>query len=375
MPSGFGILGVIGWAMLGALLLYIAYVVSQRSQGRAIKFSVVLIAGLLIGGLLLNSLSAGLVSIPPQERGVVINSISGTARPVGPGVHFVTPFVESVSRYSIGQQTYTMSKTPSEGQISGDDSVTARTADGQEVFIDASVTYQVDPNNIIDLFIKWQDRYENGLVRPQARSIVYNAVAQYRVEEVYSTKRDALQAKITDDLRGVLEQNGLLLNSFLLRNVTFNQDYADSVEQKQIAQQNAERARFLVEQEKQEAERVRVQAQGRADAAVTGAKAEAESQVIKARAEAQSLELIAAQLKDNPNLLTYRYIERLAPGVQTIFLPSNQPFLLDPQAFIGPTASRPATSSAPASPTPSAQPFAPAPTPTPTPTPAPTTTP
>lgn len=362
MPSGFGILGVIGWAMLGALLLYIAYVVSQRSQGRAVKFSVVLIAVLLVGGLLLNTMSAGLVTIPPQERGVVINSISGTARPVAPGVHFVTQFIESVNRYSIGQHTYTMSKTPTEGQVASDDWVTARTADGQEVFIDASVTYQVDPNNIIDLFIKWQDRYENGLVRPQARSIVYNSVAQYRVEEVYSTKRDALQAKIADDLRQVLQQNGLLLNSFLLRNVTFNQEYANSVEQKQIAQQNAERARFLVEQEKQEAERVRVQAQGRADAAVTEAKGEAESQVIKARAEAQSLELIAAQLKDNPNLLTYRYIERLAPGVQTIFLPSNQPFLLDPQAFIGPTAS--------AAPTPSAQPLAPAPTPAPVPAPA-----
>jgi regulator of protease activity HflC (stomatin/prohibitin superfamily) len=270
-------------------------------------------------------------------------------------VHFVTPFVEWVNRYSIGQQTYTMSKTPSEGQITSDDSVTARTADGQEVFIDASVTYQVDPDNIIDLFIKWQDRYENGLVRPQARSIVYNAVAQYRVEEVYSTKRDALQAQITESLHKVFNENGLALNSFLLRNVTFNQEYANSVEQKQIAQQNAERARFLVEQERQEAERVRVQAQGQADATVTRSKADAESQVIRARAEAESLGLIAAQLRDNPNLLTYRYIEKLSPGVQTIFLPSNQPFLLDPSTFIGPTVPR------------AAQQVAPTPTPVPTP--------
>jgi regulator of protease activity HflC (stomatin/prohibitin superfamily) len=367
MPGGFQILSVLGWLLLGVLLLYIAYVVSQRSQGRPVKFSVLVIAGLLIGGLALNTLSAGLVSIPPQERGIVLNLFTGyRPPPLGPGVHFITPYVESVKRYSIGQQTYTMAKAAAEGQITGDDSVTARTADGQEVFIDASVTYQVDPENVFDLFIKWQDRFEDGLVRPQARSIIYNAVAKYRVEEVYSTKRDAMQAEIADSLRGVFGQNGLQLSSFLLRNVTFNQEYANSVEQKQIAQQNAERARFLVEQERQEAERIRVQAQGQADAAVTRSKADAESQVIRARAEAESLQLISSQLRDNPNLLAYRYIEKLSPGVQTIFLPSNQPFLLDPSMFVGPNAPRdPALPALPA-PTATAVPTA-VPTPAPTP--------
>jgi regulator of protease activity HflC (stomatin/prohibitin superfamily) len=366
MPNGFQFLGVVGWVLLAALLLYVAYVVSQRSQGRLIKFSVVLILGLLIGGLALNTLSAGLVSISPQERGIVLNLFTGYRPPaLGPGVHFITPFVESVKRYQIGQQTYTMSKTPTEGTIQGDDSVTARTADGQEVFIDASVTYQVSPDNLIDVFVRWQDRYQNDLVRPQARSIIYNAVAQYRVEEVYSTKRDALQATIAENLRGVLEPNGLKLGSFLLRNVTFNQEYANSVEQKQIAQQNAERARFLVESEKQEAERVRVQALGRADAAVTQAKGDAESQVIRAEAEAESLRLISAQLKDNPNLLTFRYIDKLSPGVQTIFLPSGQPFLLDPSTFIGPTAPNAAQAQAPSQ----SQPALPEPAPTPTPSP------
>jgi regulator of protease activity HflC (stomatin/prohibitin superfamily) len=371
MPGGFGILSIIGWALLAGLVLYIAYVFSQRNQGRNVKFSVTLIVGLLIGGILLQTLSAGLVVIPPQERGLVLSAFTGYRLPaLTPGVHFITPFVENVKRYGIGQQTYTMSRTPQEGQVQGDDSVTARTSDGQEVFIDASVLYQVDPDSIPDLYIKWQDAYQDGLVRPQARSIVYNKVAEYQVEEVYSTKRDALQARIADELREVFAQNGLRLTSFLLRNVTFNKDYADSVEQKQIAQQNAERARFLVEQEKQEAERVRVQAQGRADAAVTQAKADAESQVLRAQAEAKSLQLVSEVLQENPSLITFRYVEKLSPGVQTIFLPSNQPFLLDPRAFIGPAT--PATSTSSATTT---TPALPAPTPAPTaaPTPAPTT--
>lgn len=378
MTTGFGFLGVLGWLLLAALLIYLAFVFTQRSQGRPVKFSVLVIAGLLVGGIALNTLSAGLVSIPPQERGIVLNLFTGYRPPsLQPGVTFITPYIESVKRYNIGQQTYTMAKSAAEGQMPGDDSVTARTADGQEVFIDASVVYQINPDRLIDVFVRYsQDNWQDVLIRPQSRSIIYNRVAQYRVEEVYSTRREELRDNIEKDIRAALESNGFLLNSFLFRNVTFNEDYAKSVEEKQIAQQNAERARFLVESEKQEAERVRVEAQGRADAAVTAAKGAAESQVINAKAEAEALALIAAQLKDNPNLLTYRYIEKLAPGVQTIFLPSNQPFLLDPKSFIGPASSEVTTTTVPAptavAPTPEpAQPLAPAVDPTATPVTAP----
>jgi regulator of protease activity HflC (stomatin/prohibitin superfamily) len=325
--------------LLLTLFVYVFYVGQQRSRGGTQKFSFGLIVLLLIGGVGLNTLSAGLVSIPPNQRGLILNLFTGVRLPtLTPGVHFIVPVIESVKRYNIGQETYTMSKDSSEGEVQGDDSVTARTSDGQEVFIDASVTYRINPDNPYDLLTRFPgDDWKSVLIRPQARSIVYNRVAKYKVEEVYSSKRAVLQKEVEDDMRTKLAENGLILESFLLRNVTFNAEYAKSVEEKQIAQQNSERAKFLVESERQEAERVRVQAQGRADAAVTAAKGEAEARVIQAKAEAESLSLIAEQLRNNPNLLTFRYIEKLAPTVQTIMLPSNQPFLLDPKSFIGPT--------------------------------------
>jgi regulator of protease activity HflC (stomatin/prohibitin superfamily) len=341
--TGFGFLGLIGWGLIGIAVIYAFFVAQARSRGGTQKVSGALLGGLVLVGLLLNTLSRGLVSIPPNERGIVLNAFTGIRLPtLEPGVHFITPFVESTKRYSTGQGTYTMSKTQSEGQVLGDDSVTARTSDGQEVFLDASVTYRVDTSRLPDLLRNFPaDNWEQVVVRPRARSVIYNRVATYRVEEVYSSKREELQKRIEDDLRAALEREGLILEALLLRNITFNQEYAKSVEEKQVAQQNAERAKFVVDQERQEAERVRVQAQGRADASVTAAKGEAEAQIIRAEAEAKALELIAKQLKDNPNLLTFRYIEKLAPGVQTIFLPANQPFLLDPKSFVGPVQSTP----------------------------------
>jgi regulator of protease activity HflC (stomatin/prohibitin superfamily) len=341
--SGFGILSLIGWGLIAIALGYAFLTAQARSRGSAAKTSLPAVALLILAGIVLNSLSAGLVSIPPNERGIVLNAFTGVRLPtLEPGVHFIVPMVENVRRYSTEQSTYTMSRTATEGQVTGDDSVNARTSDGQQVFVDASITYRINTSRLEDLLRNFPGgNWEQVVVRPRARSVIYNRVATYRVEEVYSSKRAELQKLIEDELRAAFDSQGLVLEAVLLRNVTFDEDYSKSVEEKQIAQQNAERAKFIVDQERQEAERIRVQAKGRADAAVTAAEGEAKSQLIRAQAEAESLKLIAAQLKDNPNLLTYRYIEKLAPGVQTIFLPANQPFLLDPKSFIGPT--QPAT--------------------------------
>ncbi len=114
----------------------------------------------------------------------------------------------------------------------------------------------------------------------------------------------------------------------MLRNITFSPEYAASVEQKQIAEQQAQQAKFVVEQRKQEAEQARQVAQGLADAVVIHAKGDAEARLIQAEAEAKALELIAAALADKPELLTYQYITKLAPGIQVMLVPNNTPYLL-----------------------------------------------
>lgn len=339
-------IGIVGAGALIVLALYVFYVFNQRARGAATKYSASLIGLLLLVGLGFNVLAGGLVFIQPQERAIVLSPLSPTGYRGGalrPGVQFIVPFLERIERVSIAQQAYTMSRTASEGQIKGDDSVTARTSDGQEVFVDATVQYQVDEDKVTELFIKWQKRYETDFVRPQARSIIYNILSQYRVEEVYSTKRLELQARISEELRTQFGKDGIKLTALLLRNVAFSPEYAKSVEDKQIAQQNAERAKFLVQQEEQEASRVRVKAQGESDAAITRAKGDAESQVLRAKAEAEALRLVSDALKDNPNLLTFRYIEKLAPTINTIVLPSSQGIILDPKSLVGPVATPTAT--------------------------------
>lgn len=352
-------IATLSWLLvIGAVVL----VVVRASRGQRMAGGTTLILVTVLLAAVLNTVSAGLVFIQPQERGVVISALDPNGirdRALQPGLRWIIPFFEHVERYPISKQTYTMSIAPLEGSVQGDDSVAARTSDGQEIFIDASVIFAVNPSDVVDLHITWQDRYIDGLVRPLARGVIRDAVSQFRVDEVYSARRFDLNRLIVESLGERLSQNGLSLAEFVLRNITFTPEYAASVEQKQIAEQRALEAAFVVQQREQEAQQAREVARGESDAVVIRAEGDAEARLIQADAEARALRLIADALRENPDLLTFEYIDKLSPGIQVMLVPSENPFLL-PLPALENQVETPALSVTP-SPTPTA---VPSPTPT-----------
>jgi regulator of protease activity HflC (stomatin/prohibitin superfamily) len=320
--AGFAWLGVVGLGMLAIV---------RASRNQNVKGLSSLAIAVLVLAIVLTLVGAGLVFIEPTEIGVVVTIFGqGGIRPepLQAGLHWIFPFVERVERYPIIIQTFTMARTASEGETQGLITVEARTSDGQRIFVDSSVIFQINPAVVVTLHKEWQRRYQDDLILPQARGVIRDAVSQYRVDEVLSSKRFEMSEKITLELEAVLESNGLILVDFVLRDITFTEEYAQSIEQKQIAEQQALQAQFVVESKRQEAEQARQIAQGQADAAVIAAKGAAEARLIEANAEAQALQLIAAALKDNRQLIEYQYILKLAPGVQTIFIPSDNQFIL-----------------------------------------------
>ena len=338
---------VAGFAWIGVIGVFVLIIVrvSRRQPTKGLSG---LIIGLVVVAILLTTAGAGLVFVEPDERGVVITIGKGGILPdaLEPGIHWIIPFVQRVELYSIARATYTMATSTGEGQVQGDDSIEARTKDGQQVYIDASVIYAVEPSKLVNLHITWKHAYEDNVVRPVARSAIRDAVSQYGVEEIVSTKRAELEQTISESIQQGLENNNLKMVDFLLRNIRFSDEYAAAVEQKQIAEQQAQQAKFVVESKKQEAEQARQVAQGQADAAVISAKGAAESRVIQAEAEAKANQLLAASL--SPELVQYQYILKLSPGVQTIFVPTGNQFILP----LPSSAETPATTTTPPSTTP-----------------------
>ncbi len=321
--------GVATLAWLVAIGL-IGISVARAARGQPFRGATSLIIVSVIVALAATSVGASIIFVQPTERGVVISALQGGVRPsaLQPGLNLVVPFLENVLPYNITRQTYTMSIIAQEGAVAGDDSVEARTSDGQVVKVDASVIFSIDPERVVETHILWQGRFLDNLIRPKARGVIRDAVSQFGIEEVYSSQRFVLAEQMRAELESSLVEGGFILHDFVLRNIAFSPEYAASVEQKQIAEQTAQQATFVVQQRTEEAEQARQVAKGVADSVVIAAQGQAEARVIQAEAEARALELIADALRNNPDLLVFEYIQKLAPGIQVMLVPSNNPFLL-----------------------------------------------
>ena len=328
---------IIAWGLFLLVLLYASLRGFQEGGPRGIINNIFSgrIMVILMIALSVTLLSAALIFIEPQEVGVVVSLLNRDGyreQPFRSGLHWVAPLMERVSHYPIYWQTYTMSSEPLEGEKVGDDSIAARTSDGQAVFLDVSVIYRIDSNEVIRIHIDLQDRYVQDFIRPVLRGIVRTEVSQFTADEVNSSKRKNLELILDEKIRAAFADKGFILDRFLLRNIGFSEEYATAIEDKQVAEQQKIQREFEAEQIRKLAEgqrdKYKLEAAGRADATILEGEAEAKVILIKAQAEADALKLINEAIKQNENLLTYRYIDKLGPGVQVMLVPSDNPFLL-----------------------------------------------
>lgn len=313
----FNILALAGLAIAGfGGFLIVQYL----SRNAPIRGGVLITAVGLIVAIVFFAIGAGVIEVQPNEVAVVFNVLTGdlAETPLGPGLHVIIPGIQDATLYSVAQQEYTMGGTVSTGATRGDDAVVALTQDGQRVELDVTVIYRISPANANVVHRSWQDRYENGLIRPALRNQVRGSLTQFRVEQIYGTEHSQLEQAIEDGVRNLIVPEGFEVTNVLIRNITFSPEYVASIEQKQVAQQQAQEAEFRVVQREQEAQQARALARGDADASR-----------IRAEGEAAAMELINEQLSQNPLLLQWRYIESLGGNIQLMVIPSNSPFLFD----------------------------------------------
>lgn len=328
------ILGML--ALLGFLgfLAGVGSVVLSASQGRPARGGVLLAVVGLAAGLIFSAVSQGVLIIQPTEVAVIFNTVTGSLdTPRRAGTSVVIPVVQQYTLYNITQQQYTMSGISAEGEVSGDDAVRARTQDGQEVRMDVSVLYGVNPDEVNTVHLRWQTRYENDFIRPTVRGMVREVVSGYGAAEIYGEQRGEMEQEIQARLEERMTEEGLMLTDLLVRDITFSAEFAQSIEQAQIAEQESERARLQVSRVQQEAEQRRAQAQGERDAQVLRAEGAAQEIILRAQAEAEALRLVSEQIAANPSLIQYQYIQNLADNVRLMLVPSNSPFLFDVESL------------------------------------------
>jgi len=249
-------------AILGVIALIVGMVM-KRSPEPGNRFSgLVTTIGIIV--IVLGIGTASFKVVDPGQVGVqtLFGKVQNDVLESGP--HIVNPLVD-ITTFTIQTQNYTMSAKSNEGQVEGDDAIRVLSSDGLEVTIDLSILYKVTPSRAPYILQNIGQDYQDKIVRPITRTAIRDNAVNYQAVDLYSSKREEFQFKINKTISDNFIKNGLEVQQILVRNITLPESVRQSIESKIQAEQDAQKMQFVLQKERQEADRKRVEAQGIAD--------------------------------------------------------------------------------------------------------------
>ena len=249
--------------IIGVILLIVSFALKSNASNPFFKLSGPLrFAGLLV--IVLGIFSSMFKQIDAGKVGV--KSLYGSVQPdvLESGLHLINPLLD-VTDFDIQTQNYTMSADHSEGAKEGDDAIRVLSNDGLEVVIDLTVLYKISPTDAPKIFKQIGVNYTDKIVRPITRTRIRDNAVYYDAVALYSTKRNEFQQRIRKSIEEDFKARGLILEQLLIRNINLPASVKATIESKINAEQDAQKMTFVLQKEKQEAERKRVEAQGIAD--------------------------------------------------------------------------------------------------------------
>jgi regulator of protease activity HflC (stomatin/prohibitin superfamily) len=210
------------------------------------------IALFLLGAvILLGALGSALVVIPAGHVGVYDLFGKVADQSMASGIHLVNPLA-TVHKISIRTQEVK-------------ETVDVPSREGLAVNIDVSLLFSLEPAKAAQVFRSIGPQYIRVAVVPQFRSVVRDVTSGYDAKALYTAEREFLTQNIQKTLFPLLQERGVRCERILLRKIMLPQKLSAAIESKLEAEQQAEQMKYVLDKEKQEAERKRIEAQGIAD--------------------------------------------------------------------------------------------------------------
>ena len=250
-------------SIIGIILIVLSFTLKNNVANPFSKFSnIIKISGLVIIALgilsgMFKQIDAGKVGVQSLYGSVQDNVLES-------GLRVVNPLMD-VTIFETRTQNYTMSAVHNEGDQQGDDAIRVLSNDGLEVIIDLTVLYRITPADAPKIYKQIGENYTDKIVRPVTRTRIRDNAVYYDAIALYSTKRNEFQQRIFKSIEADFKTRGLILEQLLIRNINLPNSVKKTIESKINAEQDAQKMTFVLQKEKQEAERKRVEAQGIAD--------------------------------------------------------------------------------------------------------------
>lgn len=234
-----------------------------------------------------------MVTIQPGHLGITYNRFGGLSEKTNlkEGLNFVIPWFQRAIVFDIKTRPQLINTQ-------------SGSKDLQMVQISLRVLYRPDSNNLPFIYRRLGQDFDERVLPSIVNEVTKAVIAQYNASELL-TKRELVSNKIRDMLQKRAADFRILLEDVSITHLAFSKEYTAAVENKQVAQQDAERAKYIVDKAIQEKRTIVVRAQG----------------------EAQSAQLIGAAIRDNPAFIQLRRIEASREIANTIASSPNKIYL------------------------------------------------
>ncbi|HEV3419852.1 MAG TPA: prohibitin family protein [Candidatus Acidoferrum sp.] len=194
---------------------------------------------------------SSVISVPTGHVGIPTLFGRVTGETLGEGIHIINP-LKSVEKLSIQTQSVK-------------ESANVPSNEGLILALDTSLLFHLDRSKAAEVFQKVGANYAEKIVEPTLRAAIRASTSSHTANALYTNARELVQQQIQDQLTAELAPRGVIVENILLRDVQLPAMLKGSIEAKQQAEQDALRMSFILQKEKQEAERKRIEAQGIAD--------------------------------------------------------------------------------------------------------------
>jgi regulator of protease activity HflC (stomatin/prohibitin superfamily) len=222
-----------------------------------------------------------------------------TGRIMQPGLNWKAPFVDRVIIYRTQEIVYITEEQAGEDVYKVgtylDFPTATTTADGQQITVKYSVRFRIDATKITRIAneIGDEEALVDKVIKFHTRILARNIPKEYEALDLYTGKIQEVQTEFEEQLRPLLAEKGVILEAFGLRQIEFQEDYVQAIEQKQIEAENVQTEQNRAEQAKWRAQSAIEAAKGEAQATIENARGDAEEIKLLAQGNAEKIKLIA----------------------------------------------------------------------------------
>ena len=287
----------------------------ESDRGMIVAVAAVIVFVLWVGA------HTALTALKPIEAGSVgvVYQFGEIVGQKGEGLQFIAPWQE-LRTESIKVQRKRF------------DNISGFSRETQDVIVSTTLNYRVDPAAVQQLYRTVGPNWFDTLVEPRINQFFKAETVKYNTVDIAPNREQIrldVQAKLDADLR----QFSITVEDLLIDNIDFTSEFKQSIEEKQIAAQNALREQERISQRQAEAQQGIESAKGEAEQERQRAQGSADAIRIRAEAQAEANRLLDASLTQQ--VIQWLAVDKLADDLDIALLPSGQGVIIDPATLLG----------------------------------------